>query len=141
MEYIVEDLLFTANYKGNVGRRRLARQIVEELSKHLEDEPMRNKQWDLAHNFPSDLSSLVERLERELGLRNMMRDERAVKVYRWVAEQEANGQTVKKFAEWALQPERVQYVGKYKNTPEAIQRDWVLAFDNKNRSSADEILI
>lgn len=127
LEYIVENLLFEAHYKGNVGRRRLARQIVEAITE--KDEPMRNKQWDLAHDFPADLAPMVEKLERALGLRNMKRDDRAVEVYRWVVEQEAAGQTVQKFAEWAKMPERVQFIGKYKNNPEAIQRDWALAFE------------
>lgn len=129
LEYLVENMLFEAHYKGNVGRRRLARQIVESVvSNYQPEETMRNKQWDMAHDFPSDLAPIVEKLERTLGLRNMMRDERAQEVYRWIIEQESIGNSIKKFSEWALQPERAQFVSKYKKTPEAIKTDWQFAF-------------
>jgi hypothetical protein len=129
LEYLVENMLFEAHYKGSVGRRRLARQIVEAVVENYQPEKiMRNKQWDLAHDFPADLAPIVEKLERALGLRNMMRDERAQEIYRWLIEQEAAGKTIKTFAEWALQPERAQFVGKYKKTPEAIKTDWSFAF-------------
>lgn len=113
-------------YIGKATRTKMREVLEEKLGK---EETMRNKQWDLAHDFPADLAPMVEKLERALGLRNMKRDDRAVEVYRWVLEQEAAGQTVQKFAEWAKMPERVQFIGKYKNNPEAIQRDWALAFE------------
>lgn len=139
LEYLVENILFESHYKGSVGRRRLARQIVEAVvSNYQPEETMHNKQWDLAYDFPADLAPIVEKLERALGLRNMKRDERAKEVYRWVIEQEAAGKKIVKFSEWALQPERSQYVGKYRNNPEQIKTDWLKAFETKERSSADD---
>lgn len=104
-----------------------ADELTAEIMKLIGDD-MRNKEWDDWHGFPEELRVIVTRLERFLNLRNMMRDERAVEVYQWIAEQESAGKTIAKFADWALQPERAQFVGKYKKTPEAIKTDWALAF-------------
>lgn len=117
-----------------------ADELADEIIELLGDD-MRNKQWDLAHDFPAELAAIVEKLERGLGLRNMKRDERAQEVYRWIIEQEKAGKSLKVFITWALDAERARYVGKYKNNPEAIKIDFQLAFTNQQRSSADEILI
>lgn len=122
-------------YMGVKVRTKLRDVLEEKIGK---EDNMRNKQWDGLHDVPSDIAKIVDRLERALGLRNMMRDERAVEVYQWIAEQESTGKTIAKFADWALQPERAQFVGKYKKTPEAIKTDWQIAFENKHRSSADD---
>lgn len=116
-----------------------ADELADEIIELLGDD-MRNKQWDLEHDFPAELAAIVEKLERGLGLRNMKRDERAQEVYRWLIEQEKNGKPIKNFISWALDSERARFVGKYKNNPDAIKVDYQFAF-MQNRSSADEILI
>lgn len=125
-------------YIGKATRIKMREVLENNLGK---EETMRNKQWDLAHDFPPDLASIVDKLERGLGLRNMKRDDRAQEVYRWIIEQEKAGKSLKVFITWALDAERARYVGKYKNNPEAIKIDFQLAFTNQQRSSADEILI
>ena len=115
---------------------KLAKEIME-----LIGDDMRNKEWDLIHSFPAELAAIVDRLERGLGLRNMMRDERAQEVYRWIIEQEKDGKSLKVFISWALDAERVRFVGKYKNNPDAIRVDYQAAIGSQQRSSADVILI
>lgn len=112
------------------------------LELHLGNEDdMKNKQWDAAHGFPAELVPIVDKLERALGLRNMMRDERAQDVYRWLIEQEKAGRTIAKFAEWASMPERAAYISKYKKNPDAIKTDWGIVFTEEvSRASIIETL-
>lgn len=130
----IRDIIYNnakrAGFKGGMPYGKFAKDTADLIYEMITNkEPdMRNKEWDDWHGFPDELKLIVTRLEKFLNLRNMMRDERAVEVYQWVADQEKAGKTIAKFAEWALQPERAQFVGKYKKTPEAIKTDWQLAF-------------
>lgn len=117
-----------------------ADELTAEIMELIGDD-MRNKEWDLIHSFPAELATIVDRLERGLGLRNMMRDERAQEVYRWIIEQEKEGKSLKVFISWALDAERARYVGKYRNNPDAIKTDYQMAFGSQQRSSADVVLI
>lgn len=80
-----------------------------------------NLEWNSVHGFPNELEPLVRKLERGLGLR-MKRDERAVEVYQWIREQ--GDERLKAFIKWATDPERARFLGKYRNSPEAIQIDY-----------------
>jgi len=128
-----------AHLKG-VKHGDFADELAKEIMELIGDD-MRNKEWDLIHSFPAELAAIVDRLERGLGLRNMMRDERAQEVYRWIIEQEKDGKSLKVFISWALDAERVRFVGKYKNNPDAIRVDYQAAIGSQQRSSADVILI
>ena len=136
LEYEVENMLYENGYRGKTSKTTLAREIVKLIADDLMEEkqdktPMKNAQWNMAYGFPSELDLLVEKLERGLGINNMMRDERAVEVYRWIEKQTG----LDKFIQWATHKDRVQFVGKYRNNPSAIKNEWKLAFAN---SIADE---
>jgi hypothetical protein len=127
-------------YLKGINRGDFADELAGEIIKLFGDD-MRNKEWDLIHSFPAELAAIVDRLERGLGLRNMMRDDRAQEVYRWIIDQEKEGKSLKVFISWALDAERARFVGKYKNNPDAIKTDYQMAFGSQQRSSADVVLI
>ena len=108
---------------ANVSKKHL-RIMRDELNDIDEGDDVKNKEWNLAHNFPSELEAVVQKLEKGLGLSNLMRGSEAVEVYRWISEQKG----LDKFIEWATSPERVQYVGKYKKNIGLIKVEWKSAF-------------
>lgn len=83
---------------------------------------MSKRDWNMIHGVPDDLEKLIKRLERTLGGYTFKRDEKSLEVYRWVQEQPE--EKLKAFIVWATDPERVQFIGKYRNNPGAIQFDW-----------------
>ena len=106
------------------GRNKFAKDLAKIIYELIGDD-MSNRDWDAMHGFPEDLVPLVRKLQTGLGLR-MKRDEDAIAVYRWLSEQ--GDDKIKHFIKWATAEERVQYVGKYRNSPEAIKIDWKMAF-------------
>lgn len=119
--YKVEDILYQNHIRS--GKRRIAREIVDAVMELMGDD-MSKRDFDLAHNFPLELNPIVRQLESGLGV-VMMRDENAVEVYRWLAEQGKD--KISKFIQWATAAERVQYVGKYRRSPGLIKTEWKLA--------------
>lgn len=83
---------------------------------------MSKRDWNMIHGVPDDLEKLIRRLERVLGGYTFKRDEKSLEVYRWVQEQPE--EKLKAFIVWATDPERVKFIGKYRNNPGAIQFDW-----------------
>ena len=79
-------------------------------------------EMDLMHNIPTNIMQLIRKLERGLGGYKFPRDEQALEVYRWILEQPEK--ELKTFITWATELDRIQYVGKYRNNPLAIQFDW-----------------
>lgn len=113
---------------------RVMREILTDLDEGNDD--MRNRQWNMVHGFPTELEPVIQKLEKGLGVSNMMRDENAIEVYRWVAEQK----NLSKFIEWATMPERVQFIGKYKKNPGLIKVEWKAAMESiAPRTTASEV--
>lgn len=99
-------------------------------------EEVKSKEWNLAHDFPAELEPIIQRLEKGLGLSNLMRDANAIEVYRWIAGQSG----LDRFIEWATSPERVQFIGKYKKNIGLIKVEWKAAAENTTpRTSASEV--
>jgi hypothetical protein len=74
-------------------------------------------------------SSIAERLERGLRRNQFPQSIQAQKVYRWIAEREAEGESLDKFIRWATRDERAMtYTYVYHQNPEHIRRDWPQAF-------------
>ena len=119
--YKIEDVLFHNHIKS---KRRIARQIWEAIEPLIGDD-MSKKDFDLAYNFPQELNPIVQQLERGLGV-SMMKDEKAIEVYRWLAEQ--GREKIKVFIGWATDSERVQFIGKYRRSPGLIRVEWKEAF-------------
>jgi 2,4-dienoyl-CoA reductase-like NADH-dependent reductase (Old Yellow Enzyme family) len=120
--YIVENILYENHIRS--GRRRIAREIVDAVTEWIGDD-MSKKDWDLYHGFPSELEPIVRQLRSGFGF-EPMKDENAQEVYRWLAEQGKD--KISRFIKWATEPERVQYVGKYRRSPGLIKTEWKLAF-------------
>ena len=115
------------------GRDSAARKIAKYIMDEIESDM--NKEWNLAHDFPIELDGIVKRFEKGLSLNLFKRTPEAIKVYQWVAEQEANGQKIEAFCKWAMHPDRIKFVGKYRAKPENIIADWPQAFVQLQTSS------
>lgn len=137
LEYEVENMLYEHGYRGS--RKTLAREIVkliaDDLLEEKEEKPMKNEHWNLVHNFPPELEPIIKKLEKGLGIENLKRDDVAIEVYRWVAEQP----DVDRFIEWATSSERVQFVAKYRTNPRQIKNEWNLSKPEKIVISADDV--
>jgi hypothetical protein len=97
-----------------------------------ESEPtVSKKEWNLVHNFPQDLEPIIRQLNKGFNFQ-MKRDDEAIEVYRWLAEQGKD--KIKQFILWATDVERVQFVGKYRNTPGYIKNDWKIAFTSQGKA-------
>lgn len=96
--------------------------LAEEIYELLGEPDMSKKDWDLYHQFPPELLPIVKKLERALGGFTFKRDEQAQEVYRWVAEQPEKD--LRRFIAWAIAPERIAFVAKYRNNPATIRFDW-----------------
>ena len=126
--YKVENILYENHVKN--GRRRIAHEIVDEIMRLIGDE-MKND-WNLAHAFPKELEPIVRKMEKEFGI-NMMRDEEAIEVYRWITEQEKEGKPLARFIEWATSDEQIRYVAKYRLNPGLIRNDYRIAFGDAEK--------
>ena len=126
---------------GKPSKKQIIKMMSDAIDLYLEENKKKggnvnNKEWDAMHDFPKELAAIVKKLEKGLGVSNMMRDENAVEVYRWVSEQDG----LEKFIEWATSPERAQFIGKYKNNPGLIKIDWKVAVGSATpRTSASEV--
>jgi hypothetical protein len=99
----------------------LAKQIYKFLEENIGDD-MSNKDFMLAHGVTPEMDKFIQRLERALGGYLFKRDEKSLEVYKWIMAQPE--EKLKAFIVWATAPERVQFIGKYKNNPATIQFDW-----------------
>ena len=108
-----------------------ATDVAEEIYELFEgSEPeMSKRDWNLIHNFPPELEPIVKQFEKGFSFL-MKRDEQAQDVYRWISEQDRK--QVKMFIAWALDVERVKFVGKYRNEPGHIKNDWKLAMQGQS---------
>lgn len=131
LKYKVKDYLYKVQYKGNRGRDRAAREIVDLVMEEVDKAMGKYGDWDKLLGFPAHLEPIVQRLEKGLSLNLMKRTAEAQAVYEWIIEQEKNGQRLEVWIAWAMSPERVQYVGKYRGNPSNIMADWPQAFDSR----------
>ena len=76
----------------------------------------------------SDVVKFSKRVGLALGLSDMPLDDVSISAYQWIAQQEQNGQTIEKFAEWARTGEQSKYIGKYHKGAGIIKNDWARAF-------------
>lgn len=99
---------------------------------------MGKRDWNMAHGVSDDMESFIRRLEKALGGYVFKRDEKSLEVYRWVMAQPE--EKIRAFIVWATNPERVQFIGKYRNNPGAIQFDFEQAQTKANLLSFFETL-
>lgn len=134
--YQVENILYENHIRN--GRRRIANEIVDTIMELLEADM--NKDWNMGHNFPTELETTVRKLERGLGI-NLMRDDNAIEVYRWIKEQDEKGKSIQKFIEWALQDEQRKYISKYRFNPGLLKNDYPFAFEDTNGYNPQQLEI
>lgn len=126
LEYDVENILYEAHFGG--GRRKVAKRIVRHIMDQVDGEESVNKSWNLAHDFAPELEQVARRLEVGLAQNLFKRTPAAAEVYKWILEQEEEGNELDKFIKWAMSEERIRYVGKYRARPENIIADYPQAF-------------
>lgn len=80
-----------------------------------------------------------DRICRALGFEVMQLTPSACAVYEWVAEQEAKGQSIDKFAKWAKSPGRSQFIRMYRKDASNISIDWPQAFAETILITADDV--
>ena len=85
----------------------------------------------------SDLA-LSEKIADAFGFDAMPLTEAAFEVYRWIEQQEPEGQTISMFVSWAKKNEDGKYIRMYRKDPSNIKVDWDRAF-SEVRSSASEV--
>jgi len=73
----------------------------------------------------------IDRACKAFGFAIMQLDEVSLVAYRWIMEQEAKGQTIEQFADWARLDEQGKFIGKYRNNGGSIRNDWARAFGVK----------
>lgn len=86
------------------------------------------KEQAMMNGISKEVIKYTDRICKVFSFSVVQLDPIAISVYEWMLEQEAKGQTVEKFAKWALDPERVKFVNKYRNNAGNFKNDWVLAF-------------
>ena len=96
--------------------------------------------WDIMHGkTPSqeglDLAALEETLTQianrlSSGLRRgeFPQSREAQSVYRWIAEREAEGETLDRWLSWAMDGRRAEFSFIYHKDPSLIKRDWPQVF-------------
>lgn len=108
-----------------------ADELAEQLFELIGDD-MGKRDWSLVHGIPADIEKFIRHMERALGGYMFKRDDNSLEVYKWIMAQPET--KLKAFIEWATAPERIQFIGKYRNNPATIQFDW----DRSLTNSADK---
>lgn len=93
----------------------------------------------LARGGTPEQIAIYDRLCNAFGFGNMPLDPASAKVYDWIAEQEANGQRLETFAEWAKGKDRIQFIRMYRKDAANIRIDWPRAFTEAGGFTADDI--
>lgn len=131
----IKDIIFNhlkrSGYRGGVGIGKLSKDTAEEIYELLERNEDMNKGWNAAHDFAPELEKVARRLEKGLSLGLFKRTPEAAEVYKWVIEKEKNGESLDVWMTWAMNPDRVKYVGKYRANITNIVADWPQAFDGR----------
>lgn len=135
---VIYDHWKRAGYKGGLRPGQFAQDTAEEIYEMIlqavGDIDVKNKQWDLAHDFPAHLSKVVDRLEKGLGF-HLLRTPEAQQVYEFILAEDNKGNKIETFTTWATQPERTQYKPKYYSKPEYLRVDYLQAFTNARVTS------
>lgn len=96
----------------------------------------RDPTWDLLHGLPLDEegirlarvaeinTDIANRLSAGLRRGEFPQTIEAQKVYRWIAEREAEGQSLDRWIQWAMDSKRAEYSFIYHKDVILIKRDW-----------------
>lgn len=128
IENVIWQVAREMNVKVNKKFTRKSAQLIHAL---FEETDMNNdiEVTFLARGGTQAQLSIWRRLSDALGFMGKL-DQEAGKVYDWIAEQEANGRKLERFAEWAKSSERIQYIRMYRKDATNIRIDWPRAFED-----------
>ena len=112
-----------------IGYGEFADEIVSEFFELLGDS-MNHEVKTLARGrgIPEEVLKMCERVEKAFGFDAMNLTDKDIEIYKWLIEKNKEGQTIERFVEWAREPERAQFIRKYRNSTGNIKNDWNLAF-------------
>lgn len=136
---IIYDNVKRAGFKGGMPLGKFAKDTAELIYEMIEskepDMQQEMKTMARAKGISEEVIKYTDRICRVFSFSVVQLDPIAISVYEWMIEQEAKGQTVEKFAKWALDPERVKFVNKYRNNAGNFKNDWVLAFTGQQSAT------
>ena len=115
-----------------IGRNKFSKDLAKQIYGLLEADM--DARWNSAHDFPQELEPVIRKLQKGLGM-NLMRDETAVEVYRWIKEQDEAGKPIEKFIEWALADEQRKFISKYRFNPGLIKNEMLSTAVIRTRES------
>lgn len=121
--------------------------VAKELSEAADSRTeARDPLWDIMHGQAPDSEQAKSiaavhdvALRLENGLRRNLFPEtpEAQKVYKWILEQEAKGQKLETWVEWANGEKRREFTFKYRENPVLIRSDWPQAFTTPQKTETD----
>lgn len=144
--YDIQEIIYSnlkkANYKGGIPYGKFAKDTAKLIYELFEDKDMHPDMKARARSFgvPENIIKFIDRSCKAFGFSMMQMDEISIDAYKWVIEQEAKGQTIEKFADWARSDEMGRFIGKYRKSGGNIKNDWARAFTENpvNRMNAGE---
>jgi len=108
----------------------------------------RDATWDILHGQnPTEeglelarraelYTNVADRLSAGLRRGEFPQNTEAQKTYRWIAEREAEGQSLSGFITWAMEGKRAEFSFVYHKDPSLIKRDWLQVYTSANTTLA-----
>lgn len=130
----IQNIIYKQLEQGNAnvtgGRSKFAKDLAKRIYSFIEEKDVnRNMKTEaLARGISKTDIAMSERVADALGFDVMPLTPQACKVYEWIAEQEAKGQTIEAFAVWAKNIERLDFITMYRKDVSNIKLKWPLAF-------------
>jgi len=127
----------TVSCKG--GSKKFVKDLAKMIYKLIEEEMNQDMLTQArAKGIPDNVSLFSERAGKALGFAVMPLDPVSVLAYEWIMQQEAKGQTIEEFADWARKEES-KYMGKYRKEAGNIRNDWARAFGSGNTINSEDV--
>lgn len=110
------------------GRNKFSKDLAKKIYEFLEDNMNIDMKTEArARGVPEHILAFYERACKAFGFDVMPLDSASLRKYEWILEQEAKGQKIETFAEWAKK-NKAEYIRMYRKNTEHITIDWPLAF-------------
>lgn len=131
------DMGVSVSCKG--GSKKFVKDLAKMIYKLIEEEMNQDMLTQArAKGIPDVISLFSERAGKALGFAVMPLDPVSVSAYEWIMQQEAKGQTIEEFSDWARKEES-KYMGKYRKEAGNIRNDWARAFGAGNTINSEDV--
>ena len=142
----IQDIIYLqlkqANANIPIGRAKFAKDLAKRIYSELEEDMQGDlKVIAMAKGWTEEDTKLCDYVCKAFGFDVMPMTDGALEVYRWVKEQEAQGQTLADFVSWAKANEDGKFIRMYRKDPSNIRIDWPRAFSTVKGGGYDEVLI